>query len=109
MTQQPADEPLDPQVEAIRKRLVRLLVISGGIMVLGLITVLIALAYRISGSDSNEEPQMRAVHESAAPEVMQLEVSGNRIILVIRYEDDARTVLRVQTMDGTLISETELR
>ena len=109
MTQQPADEPLDPQVEAIRKRLVRLLAVSGGIMVLGLMTVLIAVVYRISGSDSNEEPQRRAVQDSAAPEVTQLEVSGNRIIMVIRYAEDARTVLRVQSLDGTLISETELR
>lgn len=49
------DEPLDPKVEAIRQKMVRLLVVSGGIMMVGLVTVLVAIVYKLN-EDSSAGP-----------------------------------------------------
>ena len=48
MSKHDEDEPLEPAVEAIRVKMVRLLAVSGGIMVLGLMTVLGAIVYKIN-------------------------------------------------------------
>lgn len=111
MNETPQDEPLDPQVEAIRKRLVRLLAVSGGIMVVGLLTVIIAVIYRLGGdSDSDSmQPPVHMVSEDSAPIVTHLEIDGERVAIVLRYPAEGRSVLRIQTLGGTVISETELR
>ena len=50
MTKHENEEPLDPAVEAIRVKMVRLLMVSGGIMMLGLMAVLLAIVYKINKS-----------------------------------------------------------
>lgn len=45
------EEPLDPAVEAIRVKMVRLLMVSGGIMMLGLMAVLAVIVYKVSGGE----------------------------------------------------------
>ncbi|MEM1317529.1 MAG: hypothetical protein AAGF29_04630, partial [Pseudomonadota bacterium] len=42
------EEPLDPKVEAVRQKLVRLLLVSGGIMLLGFLAVFAAIVYKIN-------------------------------------------------------------
>jgi len=42
------DKPLDPAVEQLRRKMVRLLVISIGIMMVGLMAVLGAIVYKVS-------------------------------------------------------------
>jgi hypothetical protein len=44
----PAEAPLDPAAERVRRKLVRLLVVSFGIMVLGLGAVIAAIIYKIN-------------------------------------------------------------
>ncbi|WP_099865632.1 hypothetical protein [Pararhizobium haloflavum] len=67
MSKQELDEtdekPLDPEVEKVRRKMVRLLVVSIGIMILGVMTVLAAVVYRIAQSD--ETPA--AVTAGSAP------------------------------------------
>ena len=55
------EAPLDPVMERVRKKMVRLLIVSIGIMVIGLMAVLFAIVYKIS----NPEPD---AYQSAAPE-----------------------------------------
>ncbi|MEL6784369.1 MAG: fimbrial protein [Pseudomonadota bacterium] len=45
------EEPLDPAVEAIRVKMVRLLMVSGGIMMLGLMAVLAVIVYKVTSAD----------------------------------------------------------
>ncbi len=46
------DKPLDPAVERVRRKMVRLLVVSIGIMMIGLMAVLAAIVYKAtSGED----------------------------------------------------------
>lgn len=46
------EKPLDPEVEKIRRKMVRLLAVSIGIMIVGVMAVLAAVVYRIAQSDA---------------------------------------------------------
>ena len=53
MNQDDLDEkPLDPEMEKVRRKMVRLLAVSIGIMFIGLMTVLGALVYKFTRSDA---------------------------------------------------------
>ncbi len=45
------EKPLDPEMEKVRRKMVRLLAVSIGIMFIGLMTVLGALVYKFTRSD----------------------------------------------------------
>ncbi len=56
------EEPLDPAIEHIRRRMIRLLVISIGIMMVGLMAVLFAIVYKINaGSDANDAGEQSVI------------------------------------------------
>ena len=42
------EQPLDPAMERVRRKMIRLLAVSIGIMVIGLMAVLAAIVYKIS-------------------------------------------------------------
>jgi 4-amino-4-deoxy-L-arabinose transferase-like glycosyltransferase len=49
------EAPLDPAAERLRRKLLRLLMVSGGFMILGLIAVFAAIVYRLGGgADAGE-------------------------------------------------------
>ena len=51
------EKPLDPAVERVRRKMVRLLAISIGIMMVGLMAVLATIVYKITSRQSaNESP-----------------------------------------------------
>ncbi len=62
--EQEDEKPLDPQVEKIRRRMVRLLAVSIGIMMIGLMAVLGAIVYKIGQGGENKAPKIAA---NAAP------------------------------------------
>ena len=97
------DEPLDPKVEAVQRRIQRMLLVSRGIMVVGLIAVVVAIFYRLGGDDDSAPTTAAATGST----VRHVAIEGDRIVLVIRGTDGRETV-RVQTMDGALVSETVL-
>ena len=43
------EKPLDPAMEAVRRKMVRLLAVSLGVMMIGLMAVLGAIVYKMSG------------------------------------------------------------
>src|SRR6478735_1566643 len=45
------DAPLDPAAERLRRKLVRLLLVSGGIMMLGFIAVFAAIVYKVGKAE----------------------------------------------------------
>lgn len=49
------EKPLDPEVEKVRRKMMRLLVVSIGIMMAGLMAVLFAIVYKTSGGGTTEE------------------------------------------------------
>ncbi|MBT9369435.1 hypothetical protein [Rhizobium sp. CSW-27] len=60
--EQQEDEPLDPVLENVRRKMVRLQLVSGGIMFISLMAVLIAVVYKVR---SQPAPVPAAVTASA--------------------------------------------
>ena len=105
------DEPLDPQIEAIRKRMMRLLMVSSGIMVIGLMAVLAAIVYKINQSTSALEPAPVAEGQILMPskaEIIASSLSRDRIMLTLKLADGSR-IIRIHKLNGELVSELTLK
>ena len=106
------DEPLDPKVEAVRRKLVRLLAVSGGIMVVGFAAVVIAIVYRLNApADSGPVnartvgPVMLTLPQGAT--VTGTAVSNERIALTLALPD-GRRLIRVHDTGGRLVVQYDL-
>ncbi|MCF3931968.1 hypothetical protein L1787_00895 [Acuticoccus sp. M5D2P5] len=108
MTDTENDEELDPAMEAVRRKLVRLLLISGGVMLIGFAAVILAVIYRVSESTTSAPVVEEVSLPLAAEEVTNAAVTGDRIVLTIggaqprievrRLSDGA--LLQTLTLDG---------
>ena len=97
------EEPLDPVMERVRKKMIRLLVISIGIMVIGLMAVLGAIVYKISNPSSSQEA-------SSQPQTAR-EVSGSQGILAENIElelPDGAVILSTSLTDNRLLISVRL-
>ena len=105
MTQHDDDEPLDPKVEAIRQKMVRLLMVSGGIMMLGLMAVLLAIVYKIN-SDKAALPVIAKENVLKVPAGSKVVSSStsNDTVLVTLVQADGTTRIQLHANDGTLLS-----
>lgn len=93
------EEPLDPKVEAIRVKMVRLLMVSGGIMMLGLMAVLAAIVYRINASGGEAASNLvreATITLAAGSRILDTALDGNRVMLTV--EADGKT--QVLVFDG---------
>ena len=54
------DKPLDPVMENVRRKMMRLQLVSGGIMLLMFMAVLAAIVYKISTRDGKPEAELSA-------------------------------------------------
>jgi hypothetical protein len=119
MTVYDEDEaPLDAAQERLRRKLVRLLFVSGGIMVLGLIAVFAAIVYKIgergrelqppAGGFSAEAP---AVGDIAVPPGYRLigaTLDGDRALLSLEGPDGAQLLLLVDLKSGAELARHRL-
>lgn len=116
------DEPLDPVMERVRVKMVRLLGISIGLMLLALITVLGAVVYKINQDSDAEDTQTDAsvpVNQGIANPMLAEEVdvelptgaivitsalSGSRLMLNLLMGDGAQQVWIIDLQSGDVIS-----
>lgn len=121
------DEPLDPVMEKVRVKMVRLLGISIGLMLLALITVLGAVVYKISqGSETSEEvaedikPNPQAVSTLVLLENLEVDVpegarvissnlSQGNLLLDLRLSDGTRQFWIVDLQTGDVKSRVKLK
>lgn len=121
------DEPLDPVMEKVRVKMVRLLGISIGLMLLALITVLGAVVYKISqGSESSESevdntqpnplPASNLVLlenlEVDVPEgarVVSSQLSSGNLLLDLRLSDGARQFWIIDLQSGDVKSRVSVK
>jgi hypothetical protein len=108
------DAPLDPAVERVRRKVMRLMGISVAIMMVGLMAVIGAIFYKISGSgskktvvasDSDNQVVMAETGEIKSLDVINSNITGiiklptgtrlintefsnNRILLTLKSEED---------------------
>jgi len=111
MTIDKEEEPLDPKVEAIRKKMVRLLAVSGGIMMLGLMAVVLAIVYKINQSNQKSVDALVIEGEIALPagSVITDTAIGSRSIMLTTKSADGKQTLRLYDRNGKLQSTFEIK
>jgi hypothetical protein len=95
------EAPLDPAQERLRRKLVRLLFVSGGIMMLGLIAVFSAIVYKLGeGGGARQSPAGDVSFSAKAPVEGRIAVpSGYRLIGATL--DGERALLSLEAPDGS--------
>lgn len=96
------EKPLDPAMEKVRRKMIRLLAISIGVMMAGLMAVLFAIVYKMNSRTDATAPDTAITvpagkgmmtGEIALPEGAQINsqsLSGNRILFDLSLPDGKR-------------------
>lgn len=106
------DEPLDPKVEVIRQKLVRLLMVSGGIMLLGFLAVFGAIVYKINSTNevaiaiTPDEARSLAVPQGA--QWLGTAPAGNGLLVTLKLADGS-TIIQRHDASGTVIARWRLQ
>ena len=107
------EQPLDPVMERVRKKMIRLMIISTGIMMIGLLAVLFAIIYKFSnpsidgGSDTARVPVDPVEINLGLAEnarINEVSVQSGRVIFDVEEPDNKRRVIIVDTTSGQIIS-----
>jgi hypothetical protein len=94
------EQPLDPAMERVRRKMIRLLAVSIGIMVIGLMAVLAAIVYKIS----QPVPEAVTAARSEVPgQPLGAAMAGEAITL-----DPGTRILSHNLANSTLSLETRL-
>jgi hypothetical protein len=108
------EAPLDPAQERLRRKLVRLLFVSGGIMALGLIAVFAAIVYKVGEAGRAREAAPAGTISAASPVAAEIALppghrllatalDGDRALLTVETPDSTRALLLVDLATGTVI------
>ncbi|MEF2072803.1 hypothetical protein [Consotaella aegiceratis] len=100
---------LDPAAERLRRRMVRLLAVSTGIMVIGLMTVVGAIVYKVSEPSSEGAGAGRAtpsgtmaIELPAGSQPRDMALDGNRALIRVEHEGGEGLILVDLTTGGVL-------
>ena len=112
------EKPLDPEMEKVRRKMVRLLAVSIGIMFIGLMTVLGALVYKFTRADDSgaQVAASSASVPSDAPiegvaalpsgfTVENVTLDGNRIGFFGRASDGSMRLIFHDISVGRIVSD----
>ena len=122
MTEDDLDEkPLDPEMEKVRRKMVRLLAVSIGIMFIGLMTVLGAIVYKFtSGDDAASATGQMAGSAGSVPsdgpiegvaalpagfQIESVSLDGPRVGFLGRAADGSRRLIIHDISVGRIVSD----
>ena len=94
------EQPLDPAMERVRRKMIRLLAVSIGIMVIGLMAVLAAIVYKINQPVA-EVASAGAARQESAGQPLGAAMAGESITL-----DPGTRILSHNLSDNSLSLET---
>lgn len=115
----PDEKPLDPEMEKVRRKMVRLLAVSIGVMFIGLMTVLGAIVYKFTQDDA-ASGRAAGVTTTALPgdapaeavatlpqgfEVESVALDGNRIGFYGRAADGSWRLIIHDLSAGRTVSD----
>lgn len=98
------ETPLDPAIEGVRRKLARLMAVSIGIMLVGLMAVLGTVVYKAAGSGAPATSQA-TITLPAGFSVEDTAVSDNRILFYGLDGDGTRHVLVYDAGTGLQIGD----
>lgn len=119
---QEVEKPLDPEMEKVRRKMVRLLVVSIGIMILGVMAVLASVVYKVIGPD--EEPKAAMADTIMVPSgaplqlaatlpagfsVEQVALDGTRILFYGLSASGMKSAVIMDVATGNIVAEIELK
>ncbi len=117
--EQDDEQPLDPVMEKVRRKMVRLLIISIGIMVVGLMAVLGAIVYKITNPAKETviapvvvSSDMISGAEIDLPDgasVMSASIHGNRMLLNVRLDDGGQEFWVLDLSSGEVASRIRIK
>ncbi len=97
------EKPLDPALEAVRKRLARLMVVSIGIMMVGLFAVLGAIVYKAYGVPSGNIAREGTFLIPSGMSVVDQSLDGDRIALRLRGLNGTETIMLFSLTNGSVV------
>ena len=109
------EPPLDPAAERLRRKMARLLLISGGIMVLGFIAVFAALVYKLGllggpGADGvSAASGEAAIGIPAGARLVSSDLDGGRALLQLQSEDGTVSLVLVDLGSGRVLGRYALQ
>jgi hypothetical protein len=112
------DLPLDPATERVRRKLTRLLIVSIGIMMVGLMTVLGAVVYKVmdkstpkadpstamEGLSADSGPLESTLDLPGGSEVKSATLDGSNILLHIAAKGEADFLLVYGIAEGRVLA-----
>ncbi|MEO0543941.1 MAG: hypothetical protein AAFY99_09005 [Pseudomonadota bacterium] len=102
------EKPLDPAVERVRAKMVRLLAVSMGIMFVSIFAVLAAVIYRIN-ADSTDVFQSAEIALPAGFSVLESGVDDDTVFLRGETAEGDAKMLIFNAVTGNLLRELMLR
>ena len=102
------EEPLDPAAERLRRKMARLVLVSGGIMMLGLIAVFAAIVYKLGvlGPDGASRGAGASFAAGTVEAAIRLPVGAR---LVAADLDGDRALLTIEAEGGSALLLVDLR
>jgi hypothetical protein len=102
------EAPLDPAAIRLRAKMVRLLFVSGGIMLLGLVAVFAAIVYKVSERGHRPDfsaaaPVSARLAVPAGTHVVAAALDGDRALLTLAAPDGATSLLLVDLTTGAIL------
>ena len=120
-----ADEqeaPLDPAFEKVRRKMVRLLVISSSVIILGLMAVVYSIVYRVNripqpanpatANQAAEEvvpPAQQSITLPAGFVVQNTSIDGNRVLLFGSGADGRKRIVIHDIGSGKTVTEIDVK
>ena len=117
------EAPLDPAFEKVRRKMVRLLVISSSVIIIGLMAVVFSIVYRVNKTPPAADPAATAAAGTADPVpaaqqtitlpeafvVKSSSISGNRILIFGADLDGRQRIFVHDIGTGKRITEIDIK
>ncbi len=101
------DQPLDPALERVRRKMIRLLVVSFGIMTVGLMAVLGTIVYRLG--ERADQNFGGTIELPAGAAISQTSLDGERALLTITLAGGGRELWLVDLRDGQRLGKLDVK
>lgn len=115
------EKPLDPAMENVRRKMVRLQLVSGGIMLVMFMAVLAAIVYKVTRTDGKPESRVSAGLEVpsdgpltgavALPDgftVSSVSQSDGQILFYGAFTDGARKAILFDIAAGRIVADIDV-
>ncbi len=115
------EKPLDPAMENVRRKMIKLQLVSGGIMMLMFMAVLAAIVYKVTRPDGTEQPVASpglaipadqplslTANLPAGLTVLSSDLSNNQILFYGTMADGSRKALVFDLSVGRIIADVTL-